>query len=615
MAERFYWRYCVIAIAALALPTFAAAQSLPQTVLALDQSDSDSAWFEAFSSAFRATLNAKSSAQVSVYSEHLDLNRFSGPRHNDVVRAFLRDKFSERPIGVIVAQGSGALEFLTRSHLWPDTPVVMAAVDDATVARLQLPPNVTGTTYRLKFGDGVESARMLVPNLKRIALVGDPFERQAVRGHFKEEIPLVTGGLELIDLLGLSMAEVLKRVAVLPEDTAIIYTAINTDGAGVVYHPHEALKAVSQAANRPIVIDAETSVGYGGTGGLIVSPRLVATHTADLVLRVLAGQKPSDMPIAKGSFARPIFDWRELQRFGVDESNLPKDSDIRFRPPTFWDQYRWQTITAMAVLLAQALMISGLLIERRRRRFAEADARRHLLELTHLNRTAAVDVMSTSVAHELNQPLAAIHSNAEAATLYLKKNPPALKKVEEILANIRRDSMRAADIISHVRNLLKKKDLVETQEFDFNDVARDALEIVQAEAKKRKAQLVDNLVDRVLPVRGDPIHLQQVILNLAMNSLDAMENGVSANRRMSLQTALADESTLKVSVADTGTGIPADKLSKVFDAFYTTKRHGTGLGLSIAREIVEASSGKIWAENCPGGGAMFCFTLPLSKRA
>jgi hypothetical protein len=105
--------------------------------LILDQSDADSAWFEAFSSAFRATLNAKSATQISVYSEHIDLNRFSGPRHDDVVRTFLRDKFSERPIGVVVAQGSGALDFLTRAPLWQ--PVVMAAVDDATVARLRLP--------------------------------------------------------------------------------------------------------------------------------------------------------------------------------------------------------------------------------------------------------------------------------------------------------------------------------------------------------------------------------------------------------------------------------------------------------------------------------------------
>src|SRR5262245_58149191 len=168
MATGFCRRFSVLALALLA-PLTSVAETLPLSVLILDQSDADSAWFQAFSSEFRATLNAKSATQISVYSEHVDLNRFSGPRHDDVVRAFLHDKFSGRPIGVIVGQGSGALDFLTRAQILPNTPVVMAAVDDATVARLRLSPNITGTTYRLTFRDAVASAKMLVPNLKRIA--------------------------------------------------------------------------------------------------------------------------------------------------------------------------------------------------------------------------------------------------------------------------------------------------------------------------------------------------------------------------------------------------------------------------------------------------------------
>ena len=603
----------VVALAVLAPLTSVSAQSLPRAVLVLDQSDADSAWFEAFSSAFRASLNARSATQISVYSEHIDLNRFSGLRHDDVVRTFLRDKFSERPIGVIVAQGSGALDFLTRAPLWPNTPVVMAAVDDATVARLRLPPNVTGTTYRLTFRDAVASAKMLVPNLKRIALVGDPFERQAVRGHFKEEIPAAAAGLEVIDLLGLPMTDLLNRVAVLPEDTAIIYTAINTDGAGVVYHPHEALKAVSQAANRPIVIDAETSVGYGGTGGLIVSPRLVGADTADLVLRVLGGQKPSEIPNAKGGFARPIFDWRELQRFGVDERRLPEDSQIRFRPPTLWDQYRWQVVAVTAMLLTQALMISGLLIERRRRHLAEADARRRRLELMHLNRTAITSALSGAVAHELNQPLGAIQSYAEAATLYLKADPPNILRVEQILEHIRQDDKRAADIISQLRALLKKSETIELQEFDLNEVVRDTLQIAGPQAMKQGVELSGLPTNGRLPVQGNRIQLQQAILNLVMNGIDAIQNGASGPGRITVQTTTVGDLQTEVSVTDSGTGIPADKLKKVFDAFYTTKRNGTGLGLSIARTIVETYGGTIWAENRAGGGAVFRFTLPLSK--
>ena len=454
---------------------------------------------------------------------------------------------------------------------------------------------------------------MLVPNLKRIALVGDPFERQAVRGHFKEEIPAAAAGLEVIDLLGLSMRELLNRVAVLPEDTAIIYTAINTDGAGVVYHPHEALKAVSQVAKRPIVIDAETSVGYGGTGGLIVSPRLVGADAADLVLRVLGGQKPSEIPIAKGGFARPIFDWRELQRFGVDERRLPEDSQIRFRPPTLWDQYRWQVVAVMAILLTQALMISGLLIERRRRRLAEADARRRLLELMHLNRTAITSALSGAVAHELNQPLRAIQSYAEAATLYLKADPPNILRVEQILEHIRQDDKRAADIISQLRALLKKSETIELQEFDLNEVLRDTLQIAGPQATKQGVELSGLPTNGRLPVQGNRIQLQQAILNLVINGIDAIQNGASGPGRITVQTTTVGDLQTEVAVTDSGTGIPADKLKKVFDAFYTTKRNGTGLGLSIARTIVETYGGTIWAENRAGGGAVFRFTLPLSK--
>jgi hypothetical protein len=177
---------------------------LPGSVLILDQSGGDSAWFDVFFSAFRSTLNTKSAVHVSVFAEHLDLSRFGGPRHDELLRRYLRDKFSERPIGVVVAQESSALEFVLRSRaeLWPGVPVIFAAVDEETGKRLNLPPGVTGTLYQRSFRNAVATARVLVRNLKRIALVGDPFERQAVRGHYKQEVPVDAAEFELIDLMG-----------------------------------------------------------------------------------------------------------------------------------------------------------------------------------------------------------------------------------------------------------------------------------------------------------------------------------------------------------------------------------------------------------------------------
>jgi signal transduction histidine kinase len=158
-----------------------------------------------------------------------------------------------------------------------------------------------------------------------------------------------------------------------------------------------------------------------------------------------------------------------------------------------------------------------------------------------------------------------------------------------------------------------KKGEIEMQEFDLNDAIQNALHIFEPEAQKRSVVLSAVQAQGALPVRADQVHLQQVIINLAANGLDAMLDCSPHKRRLALQTAKVGQSEVEVSVADTGTGIPEDKLKDVFETFFTTKPQGTGLGLSIARTIIETYGGRIWAENRLGGGAVFRFTLPLAR--
>ena len=408
------------------------------------------------------------------------------------------------------------------------------------------------------------------------------------------------------------MTEIRKRVAELPDDTAIVYTSVTRDGAGATYVPHEGLAAFAEVANRPIVVDVETNIGHGGAGGFVTTPVPVGAAAARLARRILDGENASKIPVATGDFTRPVFDWRQLQRFGISESRLPPGSEIRFRPPGLWDQYRWLVMTVLAIGLVQAAMIAWLLFERHRRQRAELEARGRLMEVVHLNRTATAGALSASVAHELNQPLGAILSNAEAAEVLLAANPPDLHQLKEILADIRRDDQRAGEIIRRLRGLLKKSE-IELQEFDLNEVIRSALHILEPEAHRRGVALSADQAQGPLPVRADQVHLQQVIINLAANGLDAILDCSPDKRRLALQTAKVGESEVEVSVADTGTGIPDDKLNDVFKTFFTTKPQGTGLGLSIARTIIETYGGRIWAENRLGGGAVFRFTLPLAK--
>jgi PAS domain S-box-containing protein len=292
---------------------------------------------------------------------------------------------------------------------------------------------------------------------------------------------------------------------------------------------------------------------------------------------------------------------------------LRKEFRMQYRLRRYDGAYRWIDDTGIPRYARDGTFLGyiGSCSDIHEYREAEAEQRRRLLEIAHLNRAADAAALSASIAHELNQPLAAILSNTEAAELCLETDPPNLDLVKEILADIRRDDRRAADVISHMRGLLRRNE-VKWQKTDVNDVVRVVREIVGRQAIDLGIALSTDQEQRTLPVLADPVHLQQVVLNLALNGFDAMLSCMAGERRMVLRTARVGESTVEVSVLDSGTGIPADKLECIFEPFFTTKGQGTGLGLSIARSIIETYGGRIWAENQPGGGAVVRFNLPLA---
>ena len=181
-----------------------------------------------------------------------------------------------------------------------------------------------------------------------------------------------------------------------------------------------------------------------------------------------------------------------------------------------------------------------------------------------------------------------------------------------ILADICKSDQRAGEIITHLRELLRKNDR-EPEVVNLNDVIMLAVEILVPEANARSVTLTVNIDPHPLPVRVNPVHLQQVLLNLALNGMDATASRSPGDRQVTIRTAVINNVTIKVSIADSGSGIPADKLQQIFEPFFTTKEKGTGLGLAIARTIIERSGGEMSAENRPNGGAVFQFSLPLVK--
>jgi signal transduction histidine kinase len=602
-----------VALAALwASPCCAGVELRPRSILVLDQSEARGPFYYQLFSGLREVVTKDARPHTTLYAENLDLSRFKGAAYEQSLQRYLKEKYQDRPIGVVVTVGAATLELVLRwrAELWPETPVVFALVDEMDFARLKPPPDVTGTIVKLGLADSIAVARAVVPKLKTIALVGDQWDRQVIFRNWEDELPTAAAGLNVVEIVGQTMQEIRSRVAELPEDSVILYSGVYSDGEGTFYPPSFALGLIAEKASRPIVVAAETFLSPGGIGGYVLVPSLIGADAARQALRILDGDQASSMPAAVTGGVKPIFNWTQMQRWKVSQSDLPAGSEIRFREPTFWEQYRWQSIAIGAVILVQAVLIAVMLRERRKRQDAEVESGHRTSELAHVNRQATAGELSSSIAHELKQPLGSILTNTETAELILNSPSPDFVELKEILGDIRRDDLRANEVIRRMRSFLKRTPF-ETKEVDLNDLVREAFAFLSIQASARNVALYLKESPENLRVRGDPIQLQQVIINLVVNSIDAMAN-IPYGRTVIGRTEKNGGASAEIAISDSGPGIPQEKLNHVFDPFFTTKEQGMGMGLSIARTIIQAHQGRIWAENHAEGGAVFHLSLPLA---
>ena len=258
------------------------------------------------------------------------------------------------------------------------------------------------------------------------------------------------------------------------------------------------------------------------------------------------------------------------------------------------------------------VLMRGVLLDITSRRLSEHELQQVRSQLAHAGRVSMMGQLASALAHELNQPLGAILRNAEAAELFLKGDAPDLEELRAIISDIRKDDQRAGEVIDRLRALLKRRD-IEACPLEVPDVIGEVIALVRADAAARNVKLEVATTAGLPRVRGDRVHLQQVLLNLIINGMDAMNGTTDADRRVIVNARRSDGGFVEVSVADTGHGIPPTKLADVFEPFYTTKTNGMGMGLPISRTIVEAHGGRITAENREGGGATFHFTLPVDE--
>ncbi len=243
-------------------------------------------------------------------------------------------------------------------------------------------------------------------------------------------------------------------------------------------------------------------------------------------------------------------------------------------------------------------------------RAAELKVRKAQDELAHMNRVSAMSELAASIAHEINQPLAAILSNAQAAQRLLALTPPDLAEVRDALAAIVDDDRRAGKVIQRMRAMLRKDEPVVAPQ-DVNELVREVARLVASAALLRGATLRIELAPSLPRVSGDAIQIQQVLLNLIVNALDAVARRPPDARLVVVETYAADRGRVELSVTDSGEGFAAADLARIFEPFFTTKPQGLGIGLALSRTIVEAHGGRLWAEHRPGGGATLRCALPI----
>jgi signal transduction histidine kinase len=591
-----------------------AADSEQKRVMILHSFGQDFRPWGDYARTIRAELARQSPWPLDIHDHSLITARSNNENPDSPFVEYLSALEAGRRLDLIICLGAPAAGFVQRhrSRLFPSTPMVLTSVEQRRIRFDGLTPNDVAVPVAHDFPAIFDNILRILPKTRRIMVINgaSPNEKFWL-GELQRDAKRFEGRVEFVWNENTPFETIANEAAALPPDSAIFWHLMSVDAAGNAYEGDTALRKLYAVAKAPIFAYDDSYFGTEVVGGPMFSVIEGSRLAASVAIRILGGEKAGDIKVPPLRYAAPKYDWRQLQRWGIATSRLPAGSQVYFRGQSIWERYHWQIALVCAVVLVQACLIAILLYEHRRRKLAEIEARQRIAELAHVNRYTLAGELTTSIAHELNQPLGSILVNTETAALMLESPAVDLNELKEILSDIRRDDQRAGEVIRRLRSLLKRAPF-DTKEIDLNEVVLEALDLVAALAHARGVSLNSILAEGPLPVKADNIQLQQVLINLIVNAIDAMERLEKAQRRITVCTARAGDS-VEIEIADSGPGIPAGNLDEIFEPFYTTKPNGMGMGLSIARTIIDAHDGNISADTSGQRGAVFRIVLPLAR--
>lgn len=724
----------ILVLPILGLGALAQADDAPSRVLVIHSFGRDFEPFASVSRGFRSELARLSPDPIEFVDVSLQAISLDQAQGEHALVGYLSATFRGRPPALVVAVGaSAALLYEThRERLFPEVPFLVVGADQRRVGHLAGHPATACVNLDIDLPGIMEDIVEIFPGTRNVYIVTgvsplEQFWAREMMAVWADSHPQV----DCRPLTHLPLDDLLVEVARLPPDSAIFFAILDRDAAGIPHAGHRALRRVSRFSNAPVFGFSAGQLGEGIVGGRLMDMRKAGGRGAEVAVGLLEGNPGATARVDPLVSNPPAYDWRQLDRWSVDEFSLPPGNRVLFRERSLWETHRGTVLVTAGVIGLQAVLIFLLVAARRRarsmrdslnlaadaanvglwrvtlgqepieatgkfrqiygfpdrgeirlddvlarinpddrsvvrdaveesardgkaylvehrielpggeerwvltrgradrsgggerltsrgasvdvtdRKRAEEEAFRQREQLSHLSRVGSLGVISGSLAHELNQPLTSILTNAQAARRIIDRDEPDLPEIREILDDIVGEDHRAERVIQRWRDLLRRGD-VASEPVDVSDCLEEVLGLVRTDFLARGISVRITEGSPLSPVMADPVQLQQVLLNLLLNAADAVGDLPPERRIIELSASLrADE--VRITVQDRGPGLSGDP-EEVFEPFHTTKEQGLGMGLAISRTLVTGLGGRLWAENGQEEGATFHLTLPLAAQ-
>ena len=567
----------------------------PRRVVLLYDERTDLPGLRMLDASLTRNLTADPAIDLELYRETLDLSRFPSTNHLTRFAAYLKEKYSTRRIDAVVAVIGPSLDFLLNEgrSVFPGVPIVFCGIDRREFGTRVLPDTVTGVLLKRQFAPTLNMALDLHPGTTRVVVVAGTSEFDAgLVAQAREEFREFESRVAFTYLTSASLPGILEQVSRLPAHTIVLYTTMFRDAAGTSFSPYDVVERLSAAANAPVYGFLDQFVGRGIVGGRVYSTETHGEQAAELVRQILNGRKASELPIVAANNSNLLFDWRQMQRWKVDEGRLPIGSAIRFREASTWERYRSVIIVTGVIMVAQTFLIVALLLETNVRRRAQRALRENeeaLKTRTEQVRDLAGQLISAQeverarIARELHDDIGQ-RIAAFAISISSLKRQPIVQTTDGLREELSSLQTRTLDLSESVRHLSHDLHPATLQHAGIASVLRSHCEDFAKQHGSEvvvKADLEPDAIDASVALCLFRV-TQEALQNIARHS---------AARHVEVSLTRSAEN-VELSIADDGSGFNPE----------SANAGGGGLGLQSIRERVRMAHGRLVIDSAPGRG-------------